>query len=178
MNCAAKAFALAILLIPLGPVWAGGRQGTPSFAEYRVPSRSRLAGQIVGIGRLEPQESSKQFNNRSRKAARGQSNFAGHYAIVGWSCGFVCVNLVIVDTRTGTIHHTPFVGIGDGPCPDSYRQGTTPLVDFRPDSRLLILRGAAEDVSPGGTSFHDAPCSTRYYVWRRNRLVLVREDLF
>ena len=129
---------------------------------------------IIGIPRLTPEESEASFNHRIRRAARGGANFAGRYAIVGWSCGFICVSLAVVDVRTGSIYDLPFSGVGDGPCPDRFYGDERKLVEFRRDSRLLIVRGTAEGIV-SGNSIVDAPCATRYYAWRRNRLVLLRE---
>jgi hypothetical protein len=147
------------------------------FEDYTVASISKEYGEVIGISRTTDSESMAQFQRRIRQAAKKGANFAGRYAIVGWSCGMICVNLAIVDNRTGKIHGTPFIGIGDGPCPDSYNAEKPKLIEFRTDSRLLILRGAAEDPGKDGT-FHDAPCSTRYYVWKKNRLVLIKEVLY
>ena len=150
---------------------------TPQFDDYPVATSRRVHGEVIGVGRPAETEADSTFRNRLRKAAKAGVNFAGHYAIVGWSCGMICVNLAIVDTRTGKIYGTPFVGVGDGPCPDSYRATKAKLIEFRTDSRLLVVRGSAEYPRPGNT-FEDAPCSARYYVWRENRLLLIREEFY
>ncbi|MFL6207936.1 MAG: hypothetical protein ACJ74W_03760 [Pyrinomonadaceae bacterium] len=117
-----------------------------------------------------------EFDKMIREAAKVGANFPGHYAVIGWSCGMICINLTVVDVRTSKIYNTPFLGIADGPgCPDRFYDDERRLVYIRPDSRLLILRGAPEDYDAGGGGFHDSPCSTRYYVWRKHRLVLLRE---
>ena len=174
-----KVLVISTLILTIGgPVVLGSQsRPTPRFADYPAASSQRVFGEVVGISRPEETEAEAAFNNRLRKAAKNRPNFAGHYAIIGWSCGMICVNLAIVDTRTGKIYDTPFIGIGDGPCPDSYRATKAKLIEFRTDSRLLVVRGSAEDLRPGNT-FEDAPCSARYYVWTKNRLVLVREEFY
>jgi hypothetical protein len=149
----------------------------PRFEDFPVGSDTKEYGEVIGISRQSYPESGLRFDRRIREAAKNGANFAGHYAVVGWSCGMICVNIAIVDTRTGKIHGTPFLGIGDGPCPGSYSLEKPKLVEFKANSRLLILRGAAEDLDQDGT-FHDAPCSTRYYVWKKNHFALVKEVLF
>ena len=146
----------------------------PQFEAYRVRGAPEKRGQIIGIGRPESNEPAAHFYERLHGAVKAGANFAGHYAVVGWSCGMICINMAILDVRTGKIYHTPFVGIGDGPCPDDFYGAERRLVEFRLDSRLFVIRGTAEDFGPAHM-FHDAPCSTRYYVWRKNRLVLLRE---
>lgn len=149
----------------------------PRFRDYPASNTNKRFGEVIAIDRWTEEESMANYNKRIRRAAKKGTNFAGHYAIVGSSCGMICVNLSIVDTRTGRVYRTPFIGITNGPCPKSYYAKTPKLIEFRTDSRLLILRGAAEDPDKDG-SFHDAPCSTRYYVWKRNKLVLAREVLY
>ena len=150
------------------------RNRTPRFEYYSLGRQQKNLGEIIGISRPDSNESTAQFRKRIREAAGKGPNFAGHYSVVGWSCGMICINLTVVNVKTGRIHDTPFMGIGDGPCPTGFYEKERRLVHFKMNSRLLILRGAAEDFGPAGM-FHDAPCSTRYYVWKANRLVLVKE---
>jgi hypothetical protein len=86
----------------------------------------------------------------------------------------ICINIAIVDLKSGRIHKPPFMGIGDGPCPAGFYDTERRLLDFRVDSGLLILRGTPEDFGPADTVV-DSPCSTRFYVLKRNRFVLLRE---
>lgn len=151
------------------------RSRTPRFEDYRVGGVGRGLGKGYGIARGLEKESDASFNRRIRDAARDGANFAGRYAIVGWSCGGICISLRVVDVPTGRIYRMPF-SVGDGPCPVGFYGGERKLIEFRGDSRLLIVRGTVEGVR-SGNSREDFPCGTRYYVWRRNRLVLLREIL-
>jgi hypothetical protein len=169
-----KIFAtLAIGLFACSVVGAGARKRSPEFDDYRVPRAPNVVGKIIGMDRGDLNETGAQFRQRIRNAAKAGPNFAGHLAIVGWSCGMICLNLTIVDTRTSRIFHLPFEGIADGPCPKKFYGGPPTLSEFRVNSRLLILRGSTEEWGPDGVQ--DQPCSTRYYVWRGNRLVLLRK---
>ena len=146
----------------------------PRFEDYLVNRSNKALGEIIWIGRPDADESDAQFRKRIRDAARKGPNFAGHHSIVGSSCGMICINLVVVNVKTGKIYDTPFMGIGDGPCPVGFFENKRELLHFKANSRLLILRGSAEDHGPGNT-VNDARCSTRYYVWKSNNLVLVKE---
>ncbi|HEY9284503.1 MAG TPA: hypothetical protein VIP46_13685 [Pyrinomonadaceae bacterium] len=151
-----------------------GPSRIPRFEDYRVSGVGKGRGRGYGIERPTEKESGASLDRRLRRAASEGANFAGRYAIVGWSCGCICVSLRVVDVRTGRIYRVPFAGVGDGPCPLGFYVGGRKLLEFRRDSRLLIVRGTVEGVGSGDDRA-DFPCATRYYVWRRNRLALLRE---
>jgi hypothetical protein len=138
----------------------------PRFEDYGVGGAIRGHGKIIRIDRWSPTDSEASFNRRIRHAARGGANFAGRYAVVGWSCGFICISLAVVDVPTGRVYRMPFSGVGDGPCPAGFYGDEKQLFEFRGDSCLVVVRGTAEGIDSGG-SIEDAPCATRYYVWRR-----------
>lgn len=139
----------------------------PQFERFQVPTPLPKRASPASIGRQENQTDAE-FDRQMVAAAKQGPDFAGHYAIVGWSCGFVCVNMVIVDVRTGRIFHTPFVGVGQCRNPDAE------MISFRLNSRLLILKGSLEIPDWKTHTFDDGPCGTFYYVWNRNRLQLIR----
>ena len=99
---------------------AAQRKQVPQFNDYPVLDAPNQTGKIIGIDRGDFKETPAQFRSRLRAAAKSGPNFAGHLAIVGVSCGMICLNLFIVDLRTNRIHDLPFVGIADGPCPDNF----------------------------------------------------------
>lgn len=150
------------------------RNRLPQFEDYRIGKLQTKHGELIRIDKPRFDESTTQFAKRIRRAGKKGPNFAGHYAVVGWSCGMICINIAIVNIKTSKIHNTPFMGIGDGPCPAGFYDEERRLVDFRLDSRLLILRGTPEDFGPAGAVV-DSPCSTRFYSWKGERLILVRE---
>ncbi len=153
------------------------KQRLPQFDDYRVRGVPKKQAQIIAIPKALFNESATDFRQRLRQAAKGHANFAGRYAIVGWSCGMICISLAIVDVSMGKIYDTPFAAITDGPgCPDGFYDGGRKLLHYRFDSKLLVLRGVPAYFS-NNTDIHDAACSTRYYVWRKRRLVRLREIL-
>ena|SRR2546429_3487058 len=166
---------LAVILMTSYFGIAAQRRQVPQFNDYSVVGAPNQIGKIIGIHRGDFKERPAQFRSRVRAAAKSGPNFAGHLAIVGVSCGMICLNLFLVDLRTNRIHDLPFAGIADGPCPENFYNGSRILADFRINSRLLILRGSTEEWGSDGVQ--DQPCSKRYYVWRGNRLVLLRKIL-
>ena len=111
----------------------------PTFEDYPVRNSEQKSGEIIGLGRSEERESTSRFKQRIRQAAKKGANYAGNYAIVGWSCGMICVGVAIVDVRTLKVYDAPFVGVSDA-CPPTFFPKERRLLYFRLDSRLLINR--------------------------------------
>jgi len=173
-----KVLATITLLVVIAPALAAQRVKSPKtllpkFDDYPVSGSPRTTEKIIVIYKMEFKETPAHFRNRIREAAKIGPNFVGHYTIVGWSCGMICFNLTVVDVSTGRSYGLPFLGISDGPCPSGFYPDDRILVSFRRDSRLMILRGSTEEIGSDGVQ--DQPCSTRYYLWKRNRLALLRK---
>ena len=97
-------------------------------------------------------------------------NFAGHYIVIEWGCGVPCVMMVVVDARTGRIHHLPMAMGTRG----EQRIGV-PLfglrsgeVNFRLDSRLLTI-----DACPEQSEKPDAACYSHRYLWENEKWKLL-----
>src|SRR5260370_21788540 len=65
----------------------------PTFEDYLVIGSQTPAVKIIGMDRGEFKESLVHFRQRIRDAAKSGPNFAGHYSIVGCSCGLVSLTL-------------------------------------------------------------------------------------
>ena len=103
-----------------------------------------------------------EMDRELRKAAAAGPDFAGLFAVLPWTCGVKCIEFSIVNIRTGRIYKTPFLGvIGCG------GNGDEPL-QFRLNSRLLIVKGNFEGRSQGG------PCPTHYFVFGSSGLKQIR----
>ena len=93
-------------------------------------------------------------------------NFAGHYTLAQWGCGAGCVQLAVVDLKTGEIFEPPF---GKLPKATICLEGTAddPGIVFEKQSSLLVLKGCPE--------FKD--CGVYYYQWTGAEFKLLRKDL-
>lgn len=69
-----------------------------------------------------------------------EPNFAGTYRVVTWGCGTDCHGFAIVDRITGKAFTDPVIEYVAG-----VMGNDQPRIDFRPDSRLLILTGLIND---------------------------------
>ncbi|MGZ3182710.1 MAG: hypothetical protein ACXU8N_09735 [Telluria sp.] len=85
---------------------------------------------------------SRQYSTQLREAARQPMNFSGHYVLATWGCGASCVMGGAVDLATGNVAWLPFTVC----CWDL--DITEPL-EFRPDSRLLIVHGSLDEKGSG-----------------------------
>jgi len=114
----------------------------------------------------------KMFRSQLRHWAKEKPNFAGHYILATWGCGTDCTQIAVIDAITGKIYHPPGASTNAAVnVHHSFLQGgdlwhATGAIEFRPDSRLLILVGMPEErVENRGIS---------YYVWEKNRFKRIR----
>jgi hypothetical protein len=136
---------------------AGARaQGrVPKFRDYPVKAvyRGRPARVV-----LTPD--TRLFRTRLRAAGRERPNFAGRYVVTTWGCGTGCRSGAVVDLKTGRVHPLPHQlccwPYGEPPYPE-------PL-EFRPDSRLIVLTGAR-----GATETEDGQVGVHFYEFRNGR---------
>jgi len=153
-------------------------QSLPRFEDFKVPTPLPERKDPAVIERPwpllpgGPVETDDQFDGRIRKSARSGPNFAGHYAVVLWSCGSICFNVAIVDVQSGHIYDTPFVGVSG--CLEDL---DNPL-SYRIDSRLFVVSGSLEIPDEHSQTFHDGPCGVHYYEWNGRSLHLLKSKAF
>jgi hypothetical protein len=147
---------------------------TPQFQDFRVSSPGRERGDKAMI-EGPADETTAQFRERVREAAKKGPNFAGHYAIVTWR-EEQRTRALLVDTRTLEIHDLPFSGVED--C-WHHKQD---LLLYKFDSGLLIVQGDAIPppfIIVRGRRLRRPPrlpfcwwsaqaCGTYYYRWNGN----------
>jgi len=83
-------------------------------------------------------------------------NFSGHFRVARWGCGTDCRNFAVLDQNTGSTFTLPGVEEIAGVMGNDEER-----VDFRPDSRLLIISGCINDGTAPGKF---------YYLWTGKRL--------
>jgi hypothetical protein len=105
------------------------------------------------------------FKTRLTEGAVNGPNFAGHYTIVLWGCGIECQHITVVDAYDGKIYDIPFKSNSD--------------VDFRIDSRLIIVNPVFNNGQPGydiNYRSHGFPedLYLKYYEWTDNDFKLLK----
>jgi hypothetical protein len=125
------------------------------FEDFRVSEtfKGKTASVKVSSSRA------RMFRTMLRTNAEEGVNFAGHYIVATWGCGSDCHSLAIIDARTGNVYFTPSVLWVGG---QLYQEEDR--LQFRKDSRLLIVAGARNDEGSG----------RYFYVWRNNQLKFIR----
>jgi hypothetical protein len=163
------------------------RNETPTFEQYRVDKI--FTGVPAQPLLLTPEE--RRFRTvirqgvtkgwgvedgvTGKESGAGGPNFAGHYAIVRWSCGSPCYMAAIVDLKTGQVFPPPHHGSGRSyfgfplvaiPA-DKYR------LAYRVDSRLLVANLCDAEVRVK-TGTQSRRCGPHYFVMQEDGLTLVK----
>ncbi|WP_266158163.1 hypothetical protein [Dyella silvatica] len=133
------------------------------FADYRATTHHR------GIAARPLLRTAQDRLYRSRigeAASTGRVNFAGHYILTAIGCGASCIMVFALDADTGQVDWLPF-SVSQGVDDNGFDTDIPPL-DFRQDSRLLIVAGSRDEHGHGLYRYvleHD-----------RFRLLSARED--
>ena len=130
----------------------------PGFADF--PAGDRFSGKPAALKILTPQ--ARKYRTMLRDSVKDGVNFAGHYIVGQWGCGGGCVQFAIIDAKTGDVYFPPFyVSVVAGP-EEKMDEIPEPL-QFKPDSKLLIVTGARNEKGGG----------VYYYKWDNKHLTLV-----
>ncbi len=139
------------------PVFPQKAPSVPHFEDYSV--LADFNGTPAPPQLVRPED--RLYRTKIREAGKQAEFLRGTTGIIGWGCGAGCLEVVIVDAITGTVgrlpHEVPFKLSGVLTECDLVND---PL-QFRLDSRLLIVRSCLEDNDLGvfylewtGKSFH------------------------
>ena len=141
------------LFLPVGSL--SEQKPMPRFQDFRVSQIFK--GKTASVKLSSPQ--ARMFRTMLSVNAKGGVNFAGHYIVATWGCGSDCHSLAIIDARTGNVYFTPSLLSVLG-----QRYQEEDRLQFRKDSSLLIVAGSRNEEGSG----------RYYYVWKNNRLKLIR----
>lgn len=140
----------------------------PGFDSYRS---SAYSGPNASL-RLTSNAADQMYRTRIRDWSKSKANFAGHYILATWGCGTDCLQITIIDAKTGEVFHPFGVGsiasmnVDDALLAGSPAWPNEGAAKFEVNSRLLVLIGMPEeDVKRRGIS---------YYVWQDDKLRRVR----
>ncbi len=121
--------------------------GAPRFSEY--PVRVRTPEVPFRFDPASHPEGGKWESAVQSAATRGV-NFAGHWVLVGRSCGESCTSFALIEWSTGRIFAPDALRAVAGHLPCA----RGPVVQHRADSRLLTVVQA-----------EDHSVVSRYYIW-------------
>jgi hypothetical protein len=118
----------------------------PRFQDY--PVAKTFTGRNAAV-RLVSDEDRK-YRTMLTQGASGKLNFAGDYILVLWGCGSGCAEGAVIDAKTGVVSWLPYFVVGcDSTCIDF---ADKEFIEFRPDSKLLILNGQRGTVKGRGAA--------------------------
>jgi hypothetical protein len=125
---------------------------TPEERMYRTVLREGIrTGLGVGEG--------------AQRVSKPEPTFAGRYVVIRWGCGSDCRMMGLVDAKTGAVHPPPLGGKGDHYFEVPLAQlDDKAHVDFRVNSRLMIVRHACPDA---------ATCGDYYFLWESGKFRLL-----
>src|SRR6266550_3698356 len=83
------------------------RKGPPRFEDY--PVRKRFNGNPAPIS-FRSCSLARTFRTMLKGAVNLGPNFAGHYGVNHWGCGTECIQIGIVDLKTGKVYMPAFSG--------------------------------------------------------------------
>lgn len=145
-------FATVIALLNTG---VAAVDTAPQFEKYKVPPSAIAKPASV---RLDSHPKARTFRTVLRDGAKEGPNFAGHFTIVKWGCGTACISVGVVDALSGEVYFPRQLQ------PLAYQAVTdeTPPLQYRLDSRLLVVAGSPMD-REGNEGIY-------LYVWSGRRL--------
>ncbi len=132
-------FLFALLLMASLLLPQAGTGAAPPFSQFAAP-RERVT-RPAKVKLTDAKD--RQYATRLREFGSRPPNFAGHFVLASWGCGASCVMGAAINAQTGEIVWLPFTVC----CWDF---DTSEPLEFRNDSRLLIVHGSRNEQG-GGT---------------------------
>lgn len=148
----ASALSLALLC---SAATAAAPKAPPEFTDYPITARDQPRAGPHPPLRLTTR-TARRYTTVIHNAYREPPNFAGHLQVASWGCGTDCRNFAVLDQKTGQAYTLAGVDAIVGAMGNDDER-----VDFRLDSRLLIISGSFNEKPPEGKF---------YYLWTGQRL--------
>jgi len=133
----------------------------PHFQDFAVTNVFKSKPAAVD---LPSHPEARHYRTELRRQSAEGADFAGHYKIAIWGCGSSCAAFAIVDSQNGHVYFPPELPYVTW----TGYEGTNFGLQYRIDSKLLVLHGSPEEKSQIGTF---------YYLWQTNTLRLIRTEL-
>lgn len=172
-----KLTGLFATLLTLQPIWlaAAAPAEVPQYSDH--PAARSFTGRAATVRLVTAQD--RKYRTRLLAAAGTSPNFAGNYILALWGCGTACTEGAVIDPKTGTISWLPYFVVGCSfglTCGD---QVEPPQIEFRADSRLLILngqRGIVQGRSSAPSRENISAAGRFYYLFEHGQFRLLRAD--
>jgi hypothetical protein len=138
----------------------------PRFGDY---TEAVFKGRAAALKLTTPL--ARSYRTRLREGARRAVNFAGRYKLHTWSCGTGCLQMALIDAKTGNVFFPAelngFIACYYGSEPV---ESLEEALQFQKGSRLIVMSGY-----PMSERGKDEPKKGLYYYeWTGTELKLVR----
>ena len=154
----ASLVALVMLCVNASAMAGPAPESAPRFLDYPVAQREQShASDRVQLRLTSP--ATRRYTTVLHQAFNEPANFAGHLRVALWGCGTDCRNFAVLDKRTGLAYTLPHVNEIAGVMGNDDER-----VEFKQDSRLLIVSGSLNEGAPGKF----------YYLWTGKSLQRIR----
>ncbi|MDQ2823043.1 MAG: hypothetical protein M3Y65_22130 [Pseudomonadota bacterium] len=110
----------------------------PQFSDFPAPVYS---GRITTAHLTDAK--SRQYATQLQATRYGKVNFSGNHILTAWGCGASCIIAATVDAKTGMVKWLPFTVC-------CWNHGIKVPLEFRADSRLLIVHGSRDETGSAG----------------------------
>lgn len=135
---------------------------TPTFKDYSVTKVYK--GKTAPV-KITPDN--KMYRTRLKSAAKNEKpNFAGHYILTFWGCGTECFTGAVIEAKTGKVYFWGLISNWNNKLGDDNNP-----IDFKLDSRLLILTGMRDEAGDEGDN------GKHYYKFENGRFVHLQSIL-
>ena len=131
---------LAVLVAALMPSFGAAQSG--AFARYAVQPKTVADRAPVQLRTAR----SRRYRGALLAAALQPVNFAGRYVLTSIGCGAGCVEVAAIDTGAGTVAWLPVTVC-------CWPLAMAEPLEYRRDSRLLIVHGALNEKGSGVHAF-------------------------
>lgn len=129
---------------------ADRRATPPAFSDF--PASRRYSGRSATV--LLPGPEERMFRTRLREIGAGPVAFAGDHAFDCFGSGTSNLVCAAVNKRTGAVIWAPGA-IYHGMDARSFDDPGFQAVEYRVDSRMLILRGMVNETNPNGDHYYE-----------------------
>ena len=128
----------------------------PRFEDY--PAKVYTGAKAL----LKLNKETNHYRTRFRELAKQPANYAGHYSLDFAGCGTGCIFGMAYNLKTGNSSFLP-----EGTITGCYSDNgyLDQMIDYRPDSRLLVL----------GLDTEKEGCQIRFYVEEQGRFKLIHQ---
>ncbi|MEZ5347424.1 MAG: hypothetical protein R2681_17895 [Pyrinomonadaceae bacterium] len=143
------------------------QDNTPEFGQYSVKVEKATAKNV----NLRSHKMARMFRTSLRESLKEGVNFAGKYVVSITGCGTGCIQARIINAKNGAVYFPEPLMVMSS----TFELGDADTIEFKPDSRLLIVNGYVSDGKDENGDYKvTEDFGNWYYEWTGTKLKLIR----